>query len=68
MKLIVRRKVAVPFSVPPREVVSGRECPKLRDYIWDACAGLLQCMSNDARKDGLESGDVLVEVTDEGSK
>jgi len=68
MKLIVRRKIAVPFAVPPREVVSGRTDNKLADHVWDVCAGLLHAMQTDASRDGLESGDVLVEVTDEGSR
>lgn len=65
MKLIVRRRIAVPpLSATPQHVeVSGLSLPQLLDLN-----ALLRALSRDARADGLESGDVLVEVTEEGAQ
>ena len=67
MKLIIRHKVAVSGSLPS-SVTDGRSDQKLRNYIADQLTGLLRSMSETAQKDGLETGDVLVEVTDGGAK
>lgn len=62
MKLYVRRKIAVPFAVLPTEALPVTRDSKLRDYVFDQLSGVLNAMKEDARRDGLESGDVLVEV------
>jgi len=67
MKLIVRRKVAVSGGLP-RGVTSGRTDQKLAAFIEGNLRDLMVVLAADASKDGQESGDVLVEVTDEGAQ
>lgn len=64
MKLIIRRKIAVPFVVVPDAVVNGIDDHKRRLHAAQSFTELFMAMRGDATKDGLESGDVLVEVTD----
>lgn len=62
MKLIVRRKVAVPVQSAPPVCSSGRGA--LAQFIHNEATALMVSMRECARMDGLESGDILVEVQD----